>query len=65
MQDKAWTNSEALDQLFDDGDQDILHYFDTDHVERPGPTPRTVAVDLPIPVHDARERESGCSSQGS
>ncbi|MCL2481853.1 MAG: hypothetical protein FWF43_00250 [Propionibacteriaceae bacterium] len=59
MQDKAWTDSEELDKLFDDGDKDVLHYFDTDHVEHPGQKARSVVVDLPIPVYDALERESG------
>ncbi|MDR1634540.1 MAG: BrnA antitoxin family protein [Bifidobacteriaceae bacterium] len=59
MQDEAWTDSEELDRLFDEGEVDILQYFDTDNVQYPGLEERTVAVDLPVRVFDALERESG------
>jgi hypothetical protein len=59
MQGRAWTDSEELDRLFDEGEEDILQYFDTDNVEYPGLEDRTVAVDLPVNVFDALERESG------
>ena len=45
MQDKTWIDSEELDQLFDDGDKDILQYFDTDHVEHPGQQTRSGDAD--------------------
>ena len=49
---------EEFDRLFDEGEKDILQYFDTDNVEHPGLESRTVAVDLPVRVLDAVERES-------
>jgi hypothetical protein len=59
MRDKAWIDSEELDRLFDEGEVDILQYFDTDNVEYPGREERTVAIDLPVWVFDVLERESG------
>ena len=59
MQDKAWVDSDELDRLFDEGEVDILQYFDTDNVQYPGLEGRTVAVDLPDGVFDVLERESG------
>ena len=59
MQEKAWTDSGELDRLFDEGDEDILQYFDVENASRPGLEARTVAVDLPVRVFDALERESG------
>ena len=51
-------DAEELDRLFDEGEEDILQYFDTDNVRYPGLEARTVAVDLPGVVFDAVERES-------
>ena len=51
-------DAEELDRLFDEGEEDILQYFDMEHARRPGLEARTVAVDLPGVVFDAVERES-------
>jgi len=58
MQNKTTINSEELDRLFDEGNEDILQYFDTNNVSYPGLAARTVTVDLPVRVLDAVERES-------
>jgi hypothetical protein len=50
---------EEFDRLFDEGEVDILQYCDTESIRRPGREARTVAVDLPVHVFDALERESG------
>jgi hypothetical protein len=50
---------EEFDRLFDEGEVDILQYCDMDSIRRPGLEERTVAVDLPVRVFDALERESG------
>jgi hypothetical protein len=52
---------DEFDRLFDEGEEDILQYFDVANARRPGREPRTVAVDLPAHVFDALERESGRS----
>ncbi|MDR1294446.1 MAG: hypothetical protein LBK59_05735 [Bifidobacteriaceae bacterium] len=58
---RRFISNEELDQLVDDGEEDILQYFDMANARRPGRQPRTVAVDLPAYVFDALERESGRS----
>ena len=40
-------NANELDQKFDDGDSDILEYFDLTQSIRPGLTPRRINVDFP------------------
>ena len=52
-------SNEELDRLFDEGEADILQYFDMDNARRPGLEERTVAIDLPVGVLDAVELESG------
>ncbi|MDR1151564.1 MAG: hypothetical protein LBK72_03645 [Bifidobacteriaceae bacterium] len=51
-------SAEELDRLFDEGEEDVDQYFDTENVQYPGREARTVAVDLPVQVFDALERES-------
>jgi hypothetical protein len=50
---------EEFDRLFDEGEVDILQYCDVANARVVGPETRTVAVDLPVQVFDALERESG------
>ena len=57
MADKTGITTEELDRLFDEGEVDILKYFDTDNVEYPGHDAHTVAVDLPNRVFAAVQRE--------
>ncbi|MDR3360866.1 MAG: BrnA antitoxin family protein [Bifidobacteriaceae bacterium] len=56
---RDYISNEELDRLIDEGEQDILQYFDVENARRPGLEDRTVAVDLPERVFDALERESG------
>jgi hypothetical protein len=56
---REYISNEELDQLIDEGEEDILQYFDMENARRPGLEDRTVAVDLPVHVFDALERESG------
>ena len=56
-------STEEFDRLFDEGEVDILQYFDMDHATRPGLQPHTVAIDLPGPVFAAVERE--CEKTGT
>ena len=51
-------DSEELDRLFDEGEVDILQYFDTDNVRYPGREACTVVVVLPRYVLEAVEREA-------
>ncbi|MDR1150944.1 MAG: hypothetical protein LBK72_00465 [Bifidobacteriaceae bacterium] len=44
---------DEFDRLFDEGEEDILQYFDMANVRSPGRELRTVAVDLPAHVFDA------------
>jgi hypothetical protein len=58
---RKYISNEELDRLFDEGEEDILQYFDVENARRPGLETRTVAVDLPARVFDALERESSRS----
>lgn len=55
---KTTISAVEFDRLFDEGEVDVLQYSDLDNIQHPGRESRTVAVDLPIPVFDALERES-------
>jgi hypothetical protein len=55
---RKYISNEELDRLFDEGEEDILQYFDVENARRPGLETRTVAVDLPARVFDVLERES-------
>ncbi len=52
---------EEFDRLFDEGEEEILQYFDVDSVRHPGVDDRTVAIDLPARVFETLERESAKS----
>ena len=56
-------SNDELDRLFDEGEVDILQYFDMEHATRPGLEPRTVVVDLPGPVFAAVQRQ--CAKVGT
>ena len=43
MTDKAWTDSEELDRLFDEEETDILQHFDTGNRQYPGQEPQSDA----------------------
>ena len=51
-------NAEEFDRIFDEGEEDVLQYFDMDNIRRPGRETRTVAVDLPVRVLEAVEQQS-------
>ena len=51
-------STEEFDRLFDEGEVDILQYCDLENARQPGLETRTVAVELPVSVHDALEEES-------
>ena len=48
MKDKAWFDSEELDQIFDEGKEDVLQYFDLSNVEVFGEDEPTVKETKPI-----------------
>lgn len=50
--------SEELDKKFDDGDEDILEYFDVSKARRPGLEPKRVNVDFPTWVVEGLDREA-------
>jgi hypothetical protein len=55
---KVMISAEEFDRLFDEGEVDVLQYMDMSTLHYPGREARTVAVDLPVRVFDALERES-------
>jgi hypothetical protein len=55
---KGVIGAEELGRVFDDGLEDVDQYFGTENVRYPGREARTAAVDLPIEVFNAVERES-------
>lgn len=46
------------DRIFDEGDEDVLQYFEVGKVQHPWLVERTVAVVLPVQVFEASQRES-------
>ena len=58
MSNKSWIRAEEFDRIFDEGEEDVLQYFDMDNIRRPGRETRTVAVDLPVRVLEAVEQQS-------
>jgi hypothetical protein len=51
-------SAEEFDRLFDDGETDVLQYFDTEHAWHPNRQRETVAIDLPAPTLDALQNEA-------
>ena len=47
-----------LDEKFDKGEEDILHYFDTKNVRRPNQKQKRVNVDIPQWMINSLDRES-------
>jgi hypothetical protein len=47
-----------LDKEFDDGEEDILQYFDLTKAERPNQAPKRVNVDFPLWVVNGLDREA-------
>jgi len=54
----AVIDAATLDRIFDDGEEDVLGYFNPASLRYPGRETRTVAVALPTSVFDAVEREA-------
>ncbi|MDR0991262.1 MAG: hypothetical protein LBL92_07890 [Propionibacteriaceae bacterium] len=52
---------EEFDRLFDEGEVDVLEYFDVEHGTYPGREKRTVAIDLPAPIFQLVQKESARS----
>ncbi len=50
--------AEKLDKKFDDGEEDILQYFDLTKAERPNQAPKRVNVDFPLWVVNGLDREA-------
>lgn len=50
--------AEELDRKFDDGEEDILEYFDLSKARRPGLEPKRVNVDFPTWVVEGLDREA-------
>jgi len=59
MADPIMIDAEEFDRIFDEGEEDILQYFDMENVRYPGREACTVAVDLPRYVLEAVERQAG------
>lgn len=57
MKPKAIT-AEEFDRKFDDGEEDILQYFDLSKAERPNQAPKRVNVDFPLWVVNGLDREA-------
>ena len=50
--------AEEFDKKFDDGEEDILQYFDLSKAERPNQAPKRVNVDFPLWVVNGLDREA-------
>ncbi len=50
--------SEELDKLFDDGEENVLQYFDLDNVRRPGLEQQKVSISLPGWMIDSLDEEA-------
>ncbi len=50
--------SEELDKLFDDGEENVLQYFDLDNVRRPGLEQQKVSISLPSWMIDSLDEEA-------
>ncbi len=58
MSNNNWISAEEFDRIFDEGEQDVLQYFDMDNIRRPGRETCNVAIDLPVHVLEAVEQQS-------
>ncbi|MDR2619534.1 MAG: hypothetical protein LBC29_00145 [Propionibacteriaceae bacterium] len=47
MEDKATISAEEFDRIFDEGEEDILQYFDLENADRLGREARTVEIAPP------------------
>jgi hypothetical protein len=50
--------AEEFDKKFDDGEEDILQYFDLSKAQRPNQAPKRVNVDFPLWVVNGLDREA-------
>jgi hypothetical protein len=57
MKARQMTASE-LDRKFDEGEEDIIEYFDVSKIRRPGLEPKRVNVDFPSWVVEGLDREA-------
>lgn len=59
-------SAEELDRIFDEGKEDVLHYFDWTKATRPRLEPKRVSVDFPLWMVeglDRKARELGVTRQ--
>jgi len=55
---KKPTTAEELDKIFDDGEEDVLQYFDLDKATRPRLEQKRVSVDFPVWMIQQLDREA-------
>lgn len=58
MNEKKAITAEKFDAIFDEGNEDITQYLDTDNIRRPGRDTRRVNVDFPVWMVDAMDKEA-------
>ncbi|WP_080797016.1 type II toxin-antitoxin system BrnA family antitoxin [Arabiibacter massiliensis] len=51
-------SAEELDRVFDEGEEDVLQYFDTDNPKQPNLGSKRVNVDFPLWMVNALDREA-------
>jgi hypothetical protein len=50
--------AKKLDKLFDEGKEEILDYFDMEHIEKPNEEPKRINIDFPKWMVDRLDREA-------
>ncbi|MEG0015574.1 MAG: CopG family transcriptional regulator [Gordonibacter sp.] len=51
-------SAEELDRIFDEGEEDVLEYFDLQHPMRPNAISKRVNVDFPVWMVEALDAEA-------
>jgi hypothetical protein len=50
--------AKELDRIFDQGEEEILDYFDTTQIEKPNEEPKRINIDFPRWMVDRLDREA-------
>jgi hypothetical protein len=50
--------AKKLDEMFDRGEEEILDYFDTEHIEKPNEEPKRINIDFPKWMVDRLDKEA-------
>lgn len=58
MSEKKTITAEEFDRIFDEGEEDITPYLDTENIRRPGLESKRVNVDFPAWIIKALDKEA-------